>query len=273
MAITNYVVKYSGAVDEKFSAESKSERCINKGYSFVGTKTVKVYNIATSKMNDYKRTGQNRYGDIQDLEVTEQEMTMKKDRSFTFAIDKMDQDETAGALQAATALARQLKEVVIPEVDAYRYTKMATSAGTKKQEALTKDNIYEAVTEATEKLDEENVPETGRFMIVTPATYKLMKQCKEIVLDTEIGQDMRLKGIIAMLDNTEIIKVPSKLLPENTNFIMGHNIACTAPVKLAEYKVNDEPQGISGALVEGRVYYDAFVLTNKAKALYAHNNA
>ena len=29
MAITNYAVKYSGAVDEKFAAESKSDLCVN----------------------------------------------------------------------------------------------------------------------------------------------------------------------------------------------------------------------------------------------------
>lgn len=271
MAITNYAVKYSGAVDEKFTQESKSDLCVNKDFDFVGAKTVKVYNIATATMNDYKRTGTSRYGTVADLDVTEQEMTMTKDRSFTFAIDKMDQDETAGALQAGTALARQLREVVIPEVDTYRYTVMATKAGTKATAlALTKDNIYEAIIKGTETLDENKVPLVGRFIIVTPATYALMKNAKDFMLDTDVAQDMKIKGVVAMFDGMPVIKVPSSELPANTGFTIGHPMACTAPVKLAEYKINDEPQGISGALVEGRVYYDAFVLANKAKAIYHH---
>lgn len=273
MAITNYAVKYSGAVDEKFAAESKSDLCVNKDYDFVGAKTVKVYDIATSAMNDYSRTGTARYGSVEDLNVTEQEMTMTRDRSFTFAIDKMDEDETAGALNAGKALARQLREVVIPEVDAYRYAKLATAAGTKATPAaLTADNIYAAVTKGTETLDDANVPVIGRYIVVSPATYNLIKKAKDFILDTEIAQEMKIKGVVAEIDGMQVIKVPSSALPEKAGFIIGHALACTSPIKLAEYKINDEPQGISGNLVEGRIYYDAFVLKNKAKAIYYHAN-
>ena len=39
------------------------------------------------------------------------------------------------------------------------------------------------------------------------------------------------------------------------------------PVKIAEYKTHNNPQGVSGWLCEGRVYYDAFVLKNKKDAI------
>ena len=41
-----------------------------------------------------------------------------------------------------------------------------------------------------------------------------------------------------------------------------------APVKLEDYKIHEDPPGISGSLVEGRVCYDAFILENKKKAIY-----
>lgn len=44
-------------------------------------------------------------------------------------------------------------------------------------------------------------------------------------------------------------------------------MATVSPVKLAEYKTHDNPPGISGWLCEGRIYYDAFVLNNKKKAI------
>lgn len=271
MATIDYAVKYSGAVDERFKVEAKSEQCINKDYDFVGAKTVKVYTISTAAMGDYTRSGTSRYGTPEDLDATTQEMTMTQDRSFTFAIDKMDADETMGALNAGKALARQIREVVIPEVDAYRFAKMATGAGTKATPlALTKDNIYGAIVAGTETLDDKEVPFVGRFLVVTPATFALMKQSKDIVLDTEVGQEMRIRGVIATYDGMPVIQVPSSRMPLNTGFLIGHSVATTAPVKLAEYKVHTDAPGISGSLVEGRVYYDAFVLDNKKDALYFH---
>ena len=41
-----------------------------------------------------------------------------------------------------------------------------------------------------------------------------------------------------------------------------------APTKLEDYRVHQDPPGISGDLVEGRVCYDAFVLDNKKAAIY-----
>ena len=64
------------------------------------------------------------------------------------------------------------------------------------------------------------------------------------------------------------MKVPAARLPENFGFLLAHPSATVAPVKLDEYKIHQDPPGISGSLVEGRICYDAFVLENKKKALY-----
>lgn len=270
MTVQDYAKKYSGKVDERFKAEAKSEGAVNHDYDFVGAKTVKVYNVGVSGMNDYGRSGANRYGNVDDLDVTSQEMTMKKDRSFTFAIDKMDEDETAGALNAGKALARQIKEVVIPEVDTYRFSEILKNAGTEKvQASLTKTNIYDEITAATEVQEENEVPLAGREINVTPATFKLMKQSPDIVLDTEIGQEMRARGVVAMVDDMPVVRVPASRLGANVHFIVTHSMAAPSPVKLAEYKIHTDAPGISGSLVEGRVYYDCFVLNNKKKAIYA----
>ena len=50
-------------------------------------------------------------------------------------------------------------------------------------------------------------------------------------------------------------------------------MAMTSPVKLADYKIHENPQGINGWLVEGRIYYDAFVLKNKKAAIYLSKQA
>ena len=131
MAI-DLVTQYQGLVDEKFSAESKRSLVTNKDYKWTGAHSIKIYKVSTAEMNDYGRNGgSNRYGTPEDLDATTEEMVLKKDRSFTFVLDKLDQDETGLALAAGTALERQIREKVIPEVDTYTYNVMAGGAGFK----------------------------------------------------------------------------------------------------------------------------------------------
>lgn len=262
-------------VDEKFSTESKISIITNKDFNWTGAHTVKVYKITTAPMNDYDRAGTgtgatgSRYGAIAGLDADVEEFTLKKDRSFTFAIDKLDIDETKQALEGAKALSRQLREVVIPEVDTYTMGVMCENAGNKPAAAaLTAENIYDEITKASKALDDAECPEAGRVLVVTPETYYLMKHCPDIVLDTETGADMRIKGVIGNLDGAAVMKVPAIRLPNKFGFMLCHPSATVAPKKLEDYKLHADPPGISGSLAEGRVCYDAFVLDNKAKAIY-----
>lgn len=265
--------KFEPYVDEKFTAESKKSLLTNNDFDWTGAHTIKVYKVTTVKMNDYDRAGtganNSRYGQIQGLDAVTEEMTLTKDRSFTFAIDKLDTDETKMQVQAASALERQQREVVIPEIDSYVYGVMCSDAGTKPDAVqLTKDNIYLEIIKGNAALDNADVPETGRIIVVTPDIYLLMKQCKDIVMETDISNELRIKGVIGMIDGANVIKVPAARLPENFGFMIAHPVATVAPTKLEDYKIHQDPPGISGSLVEGRICYDAFVLDNKAKAIY-----
>lgn len=273
MAI-NLVTTFKPLVDEKFTTASKKSLLTNTDYDWTGAHSIKVYKISTSAMNDYGRTGPaqgnwSRYGAVASLDAVTEEMTLKKDRSFTFAIDKLDTDETAQQLQAASALERQLREVVIPEVDAYTYGIMCANAGTvPTAKALTATNIYVEILAGSEALDNAEAPETGRVLVVTPATYALMKKCKDITMETDVGNDLRLKGVIGILDGMAVQKIPANRLPAGFGFMIAHPCATVAPTKLEDYTIHDNPPGISGALVEGRICYDAFTLDNKVKAIY-----
>lgn len=272
MAI-NLVDKFLPYVDEQFSTESKKTIITNNDYEWNGAHTIKVYKVSTAQMNDYDRAGTggntSRYGVVQGLDATTEEFTVSKDRSFTFAIDKLDTNETANQLAAASALARQNREVVIPEVDKHIYKVMCEGAGYKVQtNGVSPSSIYEEIIKANQALDDAEVPETGRFIIVTPNIHRIMKLDSSIVMETAIGNDLRLKGVIANLDGLTVIKVPANRLPENFIFLVGHSCATVAPTKLEDYKIHQDPPGISGSLVEGRICYDAFVIENKAKALY-----
>ena len=273
MAI-NLVTKFQPYTDEQFSTESKKALLTNQDFDWTGAHTIKVYKVTTSAMNDYGRNGPaegnwSRYGAVGALDATTEEFTLKKDRSFTFAIDKLDTDETAAQLQAASALARQNREVVIPEVDTYVYGAMCENAGTKPEaKALSATTLYGEILAASQALDDAEVPETGRVLVVTPAIYVMMKKSKDIIMETDVGNELRLKGVIGILDGMSVQKIPANRLPSAFGFMVAHPCATVAPVKLEDYTVHENPPGISGSLVEGRICYDAFVLENKAKAIY-----
>ena len=173
MAVT-LAEKFLPYVDEQFKAESKKSLLTNQDFNWTGAHTVKIYKISTAAMTDYGRTGPtgtnwSRYGAVAGLDAATEELTLSRDRSFTFAIDAMDADETGQTLTAASALARQLREVVIPEIDGYVFGKMCTGAGTKPAAAeLTAANIYGEILKAGAALDAAEVPETGRQLLVTP---------------------------------------------------------------------------------------------------------
>lgn len=266
--------KFQPYTDEQFSTESKKSLLTNTDLTWTGAHTIKVYKVSTSQMNDYGRKGPtegqwSRYGAVASLDATTEELTLKKDRSFTFAIDKLDTDETARQLAAASALARQNREVVIPEVDTYTYGVMCANAGHKPEtKVLTSANVYVEILAASQAMDDAEVPETGRVLVVTPATYALMKKCKDITMETDVGNELRLKGVIGILDGMAVQKIPAVRLPAGFGFMAAHPCATVAPVKLEDYTIHDTPPGISGSLVEGRICYDAFVLDNKVKAIY-----
>ena len=283
----NLVTKFIPYVDEMFTTESKKSLLTNNDFEWTGAHTVKVHKVNTVAMNDYDRDGSDvgtapgdgdpviwsRYGALGKVENTLEEFTLSKDRSFTFAIDKMDKDETGGVLDGASALARQQREVIIPEIDTYVYGKMAAGAGTKETATtLTVDNIYDEIVEGNTVLDNNEVPDTGRILVVTPDVYLLMKKNPDINMETDVAEEMRLKGVIANLDGLTVVKVPKKRLPANFGFMIAHPVATVAPTKLEEYKVHQDPPGISGELVEGRIVYDAFVLDNKKMAIYYEEN-
>lgn len=274
MSTINLATKFLPLVDEKFSSESKKALLTNNDFDWTGAHSIKIYKVSTSGMNDYDRSASNtenwsRFGPVGGLDAVTEEMVLKKDRSFTFAIDKLDTDETAQQLKAASALERQMREVVIPEVDSYTYGVMCEGAGMKPEAvALTEDNICNEIFKANTALDNAEVPETGRILVVTPDTYLLMKRSKEIFLETDIAEDMRIRGVIAMLDGAKVVKVPANRLPEGFGFMIAHPVATVAPTKLEDYRAHQDPPGISGSLVEGRICYDTFVLDNKKNAIY-----
>lgn len=267
----NYAEKYAQIIDEEMSKESLTDKATNRDYNFDGVNKVNVYSIPTVPLNDYDMTAEsNRYGKPTELGNDVQTLELKQDKSFTFSIDRRNATDTMMAMSAAKALARQIKEVVTPTIDKYRIQKLTEGAHADhvKEETLTSETAYSAFLEGSMMLFDAKVPTSGRIAFVTPAFYKMIKLDKNFVSSGDKGQEIAINGAVGKIDNTTIIVAPTDYFVAGTNFIICHSMAMTSPIKLADYKQHENPQGINGWLVEGRIYFDAFVLDKKKKAIY-----
>lgn len=281
MAI-NLAEKYEKKVQERFAAASRTDAYVGKDYEFTGVKTIKVYSVDTVPMVDYTRSGTARFGSLTELADTLQELTVSKDRGFTFSIDAGNAAEQFNVKQANACLKRQIDEVITPEIDKYRFESWAAGKGlssgksilTSADGALDKDNFMEAVLTAGAKMSDEMVPLTNRVVFIPELVY-VQYRLSEVLQggsDTLSTENIR-KGYRGELDGMHVVTVPTSLFPSGVNFIIKYKGATVDPVKLRNYRIHKNPMGVDGDVVEGRVIYDSFVLDSKAKGIFVSKTA
>lgn len=246
----NYASKFSPLVDEAFEKEALTNSIVNNAYDWTGVSTVNVYSIPTVSLTDYTITGSNRYGDPAELENSVQTLTITQDKAFTFTIDKKSEQDTLSTMDAAQALGRQIRQVVIPTVDKYRLAKLDAEAPASHVvvETVTKSNAYEEFLDVQKILDDDLAPMGGRIVFVTPAFYNFIKLDSSFVKAGDLATRIAITGQVGAIDGVPVVAVPTSYLPTNVDFIITNPIVMPAPVKLAEYKIHDDAPGISGRL-------------------------
>lgn len=271
----NYASKFSPLVDEAFEKEALTNSIVNNAYDWSGVSTVNIFSIPTVELIDYTITGANRYGTPAELENTVQTLTVSQDKAFTFTIDKKSEQDTVGTMEAAAALGRQIRQVVIPTIDKYRLAKLDAGCPASHivVETVTKSNAYEEFLKVQEKLDDDIAPTGGRVVFVTPAFYNKVKLDSAFVKSGDLATRIAITGQVGAIDGIPVVNAPTSYFPANVDFIITNPIVMPSPVKLAEYKIHDDAPGISGALLEGRIRFDAFVLAQKANAIGVHRSA
>lgn len=269
----NLATKYEKKVDERFKLGSLTEAAVNNDYNWTGVESIKVYNIPTVALNDYTRTGTSRYGSPAELEDSIKEYKLTTDKAFTFTIDKGNNQDQMNVKDAGKALRREIDEVITPAKDIQRLAVWADEAAYNENYgtgSITKANAYEKFLDGQIALDNNKVPTKGRIAFVNPSFYAKLKLDDSFVKASDMGQKIAINGLVGEVDGVKIIKVPASYLPSGCEFIMTHPSATVSPAKLTDYNIHNNPPGINGNLVEGRVRFDTFVLDAKKMAVYGH---
>lgn len=264
MSVINYATKFSPKVLERFAHESITDGMASKEYDteFVGNKTVKIYELGTAPVQDYQRSGTARYGNPEDLDDYVLELTVTQDKASTWTIDKGNQLDQLNVKQAGQTLQRQIREVYTPMVDKYRLGKWANGAGTviSAANAPTKSTLVGLMLDLHTALDNAFVPDAGRTYVIKASDYAKLLLSDEFTKADSLMVKSLGKGTVGELFGVPVKKVPDAYMPAGVYFMEVYKNSIITPMKLKDFKVNTSPQGISGDLVEMRMYYDAFVL-------------
>ncbi len=267
--------KYAKEIQSHFTTESLINGLLSNDYSFAGVKTVRISTPITVPMTDYTRSGMNRYGNPTEMEDIVQELTLSQDKSFTLTIDKGNNADQNGIKSAGEMLSLQLKEKAIPLMDKYSFERLSKLAGkiVGDDSAITKSNVCERITRGTTYMDDCEVPSFDRTLFVPSETYAKLRLSEEFRSCDRLMDKSLTRGQVGTYDNMKVVKVPRSRWPENVNFMIVHKRAACAPVKLNDTKYHQDPPGISGALLEGRQYYDLFVFGAKCDGVYVEVNS
>lgn len=263
MAITAHSVAAQKTLDA-FTLASLTQGVAGDGWNWAAEKgkTIVLTSNGVAPMNDYNRTGVNRFGTPAEIDNDTQEIICARDRSFSFTIDKMGRTERAMTIEAAKQLRKQIDEVITPEVDIWTLSKLVAEAeaGNIITQAVTKENAYEQFLNANSILDDNKVPAANRTAWVTPAFYNMIKLDPSFTKASESTVKALTSGFLGDVDGVALVKAPTSYMPEGAMVVIAHKDAWCQPIRLEEYRTHIDPPGISGWLVEGRIVYDAFVL-------------
>lgn len=148
-----FQTKLTGELDKKLVQAAQTSFFADNALrtKFVGAKTVLIPDVDMQGLGNYDRDDGFVTGA---LTVSSESYTMAMDRGRSFQLDREDNDETGIANLAGQVLGEFVRTKVVPEMDAYILSKLATLATTKSQTVTgtVASQVAKMITEAINKV-------------------------------------------------------------------------------------------------------------------------
>ena len=270
MAI-NLASKYEDKILQEFTHASFIQNNVSGEYDLTGVKSVTIYTPVTVELNDYNRKATaNRFGTPTEMEDTVQELTMSQDKGFSITIDRGNNSDQLMIKEAGKMLGLQVNEQVVPFMDKYAFKQYAVNAGAVKGITKpTEKTIVSAIMAAETALTNALVPAENRYLYIGASMYNLLRMSSEFLAVDTLANKALSKGVVGQIADMTVVKVPDSYLPEDCYFIVMYKNSGIMPVKIKTQRILKEVAGLDGSLLEGRYYFDAFVLGTRAAGIYA----
>lgn len=293
------VTKMLPLIDEVYKKEAKSailEAPSELVQQTADANVFKIAKLALMGLGDYSKTTGFPKGDVS---LTWETHQFTNDRGRRFSLDRMDNVESFG-LVAARMVGEFLRQYVVPEIDAYRFAKIASKAGNIATAAtLTSSTAKSALDTAITTLQEKEVDDSRLIIFTTPTVAQLMS---DNITRTTLNGENAINNVIESYNGIQIVRVPqtrfytqitladgqsssgantaggySKTVTTGAdiNFIVMDKSASVNITKsvVAKMFTPDENQNKDAWQFDYRLYHDSFVFDNKKAGIYLNAKA
>ena len=299
-------IEYATLIQNELDKMAIQESCTgwmeaNAGQvKYNGGSEVKIPILTTQGLADYKRAGNAGFtsGDVNFQYKT---YTMEQDRGRKFGIDKNDVDETGFVLTASNIMGEFQRSWVIPELDAYRLSKLANIAkeASMIEEGYTpaRDSIVEKIKMGIKKIRQNgyNGP------LVMHITYDALMEVELYMAGKLTAQSFSAGGFnttCPTIDGVPMIVTPENRMytaitlndgttsgqevggytkgldAKDINFIIAARTTPLAISKQDDLRIFDPSinQAFSGWAMDYRRYHDLWVKDQQKKTLWVNTN-
>lgn len=260
-----------------------------------GGDEVKLPSILMDGLGDYSRNTGFVDGTVT---LTWDTYKLTQDRGRRFSVDSMDVDETNFITTAGTVMGEFQRTQVIPEIDAYRYSKLASLA---KAATNSRDLVVTAANVLDELLQDLTVLEDkigAQQVIITlsPITSGLLKKAAKELITAQTFSQAGLNLNVSSFNENPLRTVTSKLLKskyifqdgktsgqeaggfiadataQDINWLLSTSDAPIAVSKTDKIRVFDPAvnQDADAWKIDYRKYHDLWVPKNKLVKIYAN---
>ncbi|MEA4972928.1 MAG: hypothetical protein VB119_07065 [Candidatus Metalachnospira sp.] len=266
---------------------------------YTGGNEVKVPKMSVQGLGEYSRTDGYKGGSVN---LTYQTLTMTQDRGRQFTLDAMDVDEANFIATASSVMGMFQKEKLVPEIDAYRISKLATAAMGVADDAqseygytVDKSTVISKIKAGIKKIRAAGYD--GELDIL--CTYDVQMAIEEASLGKLTAMSFAQGGIntqVPQIDGCPLIAVPSNRMytaitlydgetsgQEEGGYIKGTTakdinfmvIARATPIAVTKQDkmrifTPDTYQKMNAWAMDYRRYHDLWVMDNKKNSVFVN---
>lgn len=233
MAITNFIPEvWSAAILEALRAKLVFPSLCNRDYEGdirEAGDTVHITGYDDVTVHEYVRGQEITVDDVNDKKAA----VLEINQSDYFAFKVNDLDKAQAKADMTGKFTNSAAYNMMKNVETYISNLMDTAVDTpaKTVSVDTPADAYLAVVEAGRKLDVQNVPDEGRWLVVSPDFYALLLQDSRFIEGTEAGHNTLLNGVVGQVRGFTVVKsnnVPRKSAsPDTQSILAGTNAAVT----------------------------------------------
>lgn len=284
--------KYIDLLDEVYKVSSKSSVLDIDGtlvQAGANANEIIIPKISMDGLADYSRNSGYVNGDVT---LTNETVKFNYDRGRKFAVDAMDNVETAG-IAFGKLSGEFIRTRVVPELDAVRFATYAgvSGIGTAASNITTGENALFAIMTANNAMDEAEVPSDGRYLFITPTIHNFIRNVdsykSKAAMENFAGiidvPQSRFYTAVDLLDGTTKTETSDETAggfvkdanAKNINFMIIHKAAV---IQYSKHTVNkifspEENQNADAWQFCYRAYGLTDAYENKAAGIYLHTEA